>query len=78
MRHRESFAWSRLLLGSRSELLLGNNVSFMRSQMSVLLSMWHDAITERSARPDAREMYENLEKFLARLNVIRNLEEPAV
>jgi|GEM_PF-1890022 len=45
-KHRDSFIWSRLLLGSRAELVSGGRASIMRSQLSVLLSMWHDAITE--------------------------------
>jgi hypothetical protein len=43
--HRPSFVWSRLLLGSRDHLIQGGEGSFMRSQLSVLLAMWHDAVT---------------------------------
>jgi hypothetical protein len=51
--HRDSFIWSRLLLGSRNALVSGGRESIMRSQLSVLLSMWHDAITE-GHRPNAK------------------------
>jgi hypothetical protein len=66
--HRESFDWSRLLLGSRSELLLGDSGEFLRSQLSVLLSMWHDAITE------THKDYEDLERILIDLGVVRIME----
>ncbi len=44
--HRDAFVWSRLLLGSRKQLVDGPRSLMMRSQLSVLLSMWHDATTE--------------------------------
>jgi len=45
-KHRDAFVWSRLLLASRAAMISGGRKTFMRSQLSVLLSMWHDAITE--------------------------------
>jgi hypothetical protein len=65
--HRASFVWSRLLLGSRSELVSGGEGSFMRSQLSVLLSMWHDAITQ------GHRSKKKLERIVA-LGVVREKE----
>lgn len=45
-KHRDAFVWSRLLLASRSETIAGGRKTMMRTQLSVLLSMWHDATTE--------------------------------
>jgi hypothetical protein len=73
--HREAFDWSRLLLGSRAELLNGGQGEFLRSQLSPLLAMWHDAVTERTGadgRPP-RE-YEELQKTLMSLDVVRTME----
>src|ERR1051326_7469604 len=64
-RHREAFDWSRLLLGSRAHLMQGDRSAFMRSQLSVLLSMWHAATTE-----DSRE-YKELDEILGKLGVVR-------
>jgi hypothetical protein len=64
-RHREAFDWSRLLLGSRAHLMQGDRSAFMRSQLSVLLSMWHAATTE-----DSRE-YKELDEILWKLGVVR-------
>jgi hypothetical protein len=63
-KHRDGFVWSRLLLGSRRQLLDGPDGSFMRSQLAVLLAMWHDAITE---------MYKDdrAEKRLELLGIVR-------
>jgi hypothetical protein len=66
-RHRDPFVWSRLLLGSRSQLIGGSAGSFMRSQLSVLLSMWHDAITEMYKTRKAEET-------LKKLGVVRDKE----
>lgn len=67
-RHRDSFVWSRLLLGSRDELNRGSEGrpgAFMRSQLSVLLSMWHDAITE------LYESQEKIDRILKTIDVVR-------
>jgi len=71
-RHREAFDWSRLLLGSRDHLLQGDRSAFMRAQLSVLLSMWHDATTE-----DHRT-YEELDDILLKLGVVREMEPTIV
>ncbi|HXA17075.1 MAG TPA: hypothetical protein VN380_08795 [Thermoanaerobaculia bacterium] len=71
-RHREAFDWSRLLLGSREQLLQGDRSAFMRAQLSVLLSMWHDATTE-----DHRG-YEELDDILLKLGVARTMEPTVV
>jgi hypothetical protein len=67
-RHRESFDWSRLLLGSRQQLMQGDRRAFMRAQLSVLLSMWHAATTE-----DHRS-YEELDEILLKLGIAREIE----
>jgi hypothetical protein len=56
-KHRDAFIWSRLLLASRAELIAGGRDLLMRSQLSVLLSMWHDAITDG---PHQREKLERI------------------
>jgi hypothetical protein len=66
-KHRDPFVWSRLLLGSRSQLIGGSKGSFMRSQLSVMLSMWHDAITETYISRDSEET-------LKKLGVVRDKE----
>jgi hypothetical protein len=67
-RHRDSFIWSRLLLGSRDDLLKGSRSEFMRSQLSVLLSIWHDAATE------LYESREKIDHILKTLQVVRTKE----
>lgn len=64
-RHRDSFIWSRLLLASRDHLLKGSRSAFMRSQLSVLLSIWHDAATE------LYESREKIDHILRTLEVVR-------
>lgn len=67
-RHREAFDWSRLLLGSRQQLMQGDRRAFMRGQLSVLLSMWHAATTEE------HRQYEELDEILLKLDVVREIE----
>jgi len=65
-RHRASYVWSRLLMASRDQLITASAPgAFMRSQLSVLLSMWHDATTE------GVQSYEDLDQTLRALNVVR-------
>jgi hypothetical protein len=71
-RHREAFDWSRLLLGSRAALLEGDASAFMRSQLSVLLAMWHTATTE------GPRDYRELDQMLRDLNIIREMEPELV
>jgi hypothetical protein len=65
--------WTKLLLQADAQLRRGKPSTFLVSQLSVVLSMWHRAVT---GRPSGSEAPDRLEKVLRPLGLVRKMFVP--